>query len=47
MFHEPAQWIGASAPDVLCLQEVTRIRGLCGWTRFEDGERTLPQRGNL
>jgi endonuclease/exonuclease/phosphatase (EEP) superfamily protein YafD len=31
----------------VCLQEVTRTPGLAGWTNFDDGERTLPQRADL
>ena len=33
--------------DVLCLQEVTRTAGVGGWTRFDDVDRSLPQRANL
>lgn len=40
-------WLPASGADIVCLQEVTRTPGLAGWTRFEDGERTLPQRADL
>lgn len=40
-------WLADCAADVLCLQEVTRTPGLTGWTRFDDGDRTLPQRANL
>jgi endonuclease/exonuclease/phosphatase family metal-dependent hydrolase len=40
-------WLPGSGADVVCLQEVTRTPGLTGWTRFEDGERTLPQRAGL
>ncbi|WP_433384652.1 endonuclease/exonuclease/phosphatase family protein [Actinoplanes sp. CA-142083] len=40
-------WLPGSEADVVCLQEVTRTPGLTGWTRFEDGERTLPQRADL
>lgn len=40
-------WLAASAADILCLQEVTRTPGLTGWTRFTDGERSLPQRATL
>ncbi|PRX22486.1 endonuclease/exonuclease/phosphatase family protein [Actinoplanes italicus] len=40
-------WLPACGADVLCLQEVTRTPGLAGWTRFSDGERTLPQRAGL
>lgn len=40
-------WLPHSGADVVCLQEVTRTPGLSGWTRFSDGERTLPQRADL
>jgi endonuclease/exonuclease/phosphatase family metal-dependent hydrolase len=40
-------WLPASGADIVCLQEVTRTPGLTGWTRFDDGERTLPQRADL
>ena len=47
MFDELAAWLPHAGADVVCLQEVTRTAGLRGWTRFEDGERTLPQRADL
>lgn len=47
MFEPLAQWLSTSTTDVLCVQEVTRTAALAGWTRFEDSERTLPQRANL
>lgn len=47
MFEPLAEWLPRSGADVLCVQEVTRTASLGGWTRFEDGERTLPQRANL
>ncbi len=47
MYDELAAWVPVAGADVLCLQEVTRTPGLTGWTRFEDGERTLPQRADL
>jgi endonuclease/exonuclease/phosphatase family metal-dependent hydrolase len=47
MFDPLAQWLPGCGADVLCLQEVTRTPGLTGWTRFEDGERRLPQRADL
>jgi endonuclease/exonuclease/phosphatase family metal-dependent hydrolase len=47
MFESLAQWIPTVKVDVLCLQEVTRTSGLSGWTTFEDGERSLPQRADL
>jgi endonuclease/exonuclease/phosphatase family metal-dependent hydrolase len=40
-------WLPGSGADVACLQEVTRTPGLTGWTRFDDGERALPQRADL
>ncbi|WP_229074904.1 endonuclease/exonuclease/phosphatase family protein [Actinoplanes sp. DH11] len=40
-------WLPGSGADVVCLQEVTRTPGLTGWTRFDDGERSLPQRADL
>jgi endonuclease/exonuclease/phosphatase family metal-dependent hydrolase len=47
MFNQLAPWLKTVDADVLCLQEVTRTPGVSGWTRFEDGERSLPQRANL
>lgn len=47
MFDNLADWLPTCDADVLCVQEVTRTPGLSGWTRFEDQERTLPQRANL
>jgi endonuclease/exonuclease/phosphatase family metal-dependent hydrolase len=47
MFNELAPWLAEIGADVACLQEVTRTPGVTGWTRFEDGERSLPQRANL
>lgn len=47
MFDALAGWLPRCGADVLCLQEVTRTPGLGGWTRFADGERTLPQRASL
>ncbi|MEL6983479.1 MAG: endonuclease/exonuclease/phosphatase family protein [Actinomycetota bacterium] len=47
MFEPLSAWLRTCDADVLCLQEVTHTPGLHGWTRFEDGERTLPQRANL
>jgi endonuclease/exonuclease/phosphatase family metal-dependent hydrolase len=46
-FASFAEWLPRCGADVLCLQEVTRTPGLAGWTRFDDGERALPQRANL
>lgn len=47
MFDALVEWLPESGADILCLQEVTCTSGLSGWTRFNDGERTLPQRANL
>ncbi|MBM2620569.1 endonuclease/exonuclease/phosphatase family protein [Actinoplanes sp. LDG1-06] len=47
LFDELAAWLPASGADVACLQEVTRTPGVTGWTRFEDAERSLPQRADL
>lgn len=47
MADELLGWLPAGGADVVCLQEVTRTPGLTGWTRFEDGERALPQRADL
>ncbi|MEO3744744.1 endonuclease/exonuclease/phosphatase family protein [Plantactinospora sp. B5E13] len=44
---ELVKWLPDSGADIVCLQEVTRTPGLAGWTRFEDGERVLPQRADL
>lgn len=47
MVEELIAWLPGAGADVLCVQEVTRTPGLAGWTRFDDGERTLPQRADL
>ncbi|TCO43640.1 endonuclease/exonuclease/phosphatase family metal-dependent hydrolase [Kribbella antiqua] len=47
MYDVLAPWLGEIGADVVCLQEVTRTPGVSGWTRFDDGERSLPQRANL
>jgi endonuclease/exonuclease/phosphatase family metal-dependent hydrolase len=47
VFDGLASWLRATDADVVCLQEVTRTPGTTGWTRFDDGERALPQRANL
>lgn len=47
MFAALGPWLGTAGADVVCLQEVTRTPGATGWTRFDDGERRLPQRANL
>jgi len=46
-YDDLAAWIPRSDAHVVCLQEVTRTEGQTGWTTFEDGERSLPQRANL
>ena len=47
LFDDLAKWLVDCQADVVCLQEVTRTPGAAGWTRFDDGERVLPQRANL
>jgi endonuclease/exonuclease/phosphatase family metal-dependent hydrolase len=47
MFDPLVEWLPRCGADVVCLQEVTHTPGLGGWTNFDDGERTLPQRANL
>lgn len=47
MFEQLAAWLDNCDADVLCLQEVTRTPGADGWTRFDDAERSLPQRADL
>lgn len=47
LFDDLATWLGNCNADVVCLQEVTHTAGTSGWTRFDDGERTLPQRASL
>lgn len=47
LHDELVAWLPTSGADVVCLQEVTRTPGLTGWTRFEDADRTLPQRADL
>ena len=44
---ELVAWLPGSRADIVCLQEVTRTPGLTGWTRFDDGDRALPQRADL
>jgi endonuclease/exonuclease/phosphatase family metal-dependent hydrolase len=44
---ELLEWLPGSGAHIVCLQEVTRTPGLTGWTRFDDGERALPQRADL
>jgi endonuclease/exonuclease/phosphatase family metal-dependent hydrolase len=47
LVDELVAWLPTSGADIVCLQEVTRTPGLTGWTRFDDGERALPQRADL
>ncbi|WP_187414768.1 endonuclease/exonuclease/phosphatase family protein [Nonomuraea sp. PA05] len=47
MFDDLARWLDTCDADVLCLQEVTHTPAVTGWTRFEDDERSLPQRADL
>ncbi|WP_312874870.1 endonuclease/exonuclease/phosphatase family protein [Actinomadura litoris] len=47
MFDALAPWLDTCGADVLCLQEVTRTPALGGWTRFDDADRSLPQRADL
>src|SRR5687767_6732378 len=47
MFDELAPWLDTCGADILCLQEMTHTPGTTGWTRFDDAERSLPQRANL
>ncbi len=47
MFEELARWLGTCGADILCLQEVTHTAAAGGWTRFDDADRSLPQRANL
>ncbi len=47
MFDDLARWLDGCEAKVLCFQEVTHTPGLGGWTRFDDAERSLPQRANL
>lgn len=47
LYDSLAGWLPRTGADVVCLQEVTRTPGLGGWTHFDDGEHTLPQRANL
>lgn len=48
MFDELAPWLATcDDADILCLQEVTHTPTADGWTRFDDAERSLPQRADL
>lgn len=47
MYDGLAPWLTTCGADVLCLQEMTHTAELGGWTRFDDAERSLPQRADL
>ncbi|MCK2215641.1 endonuclease/exonuclease/phosphatase family protein [Actinomadura sp. ATCC 31491] len=47
MFDDLAPWLDSCDADVLCLQEVTHTPTAHGWTRFDDADRSLPQRADL
>jgi endonuclease/exonuclease/phosphatase family metal-dependent hydrolase len=47
LLDELIGWLPGCGADVLCLQEVCRTPGATGWIRFDDGERSLPQRADL
>ena len=47
VFDSLIEWLPRCGADIVCLQEITCTAGLDGWTRFDDGERTVPQRANL
>jgi exonuclease III len=47
MFDALVEWLPSTNADIFCLQEITHTPGLTGWTRFDDGERSLPQRASL
>ena len=47
MLAELTGWLTGCDADVICLQEVCRTPGASGWVRFDDGERSLPQRADL
>lgn len=47
MFDEFASWLSTCHADVLCLQEMTHTPTATGWTRFDDAERSMPQRADL
>lgn len=47
MYDDLIAWLPKIDADVVCLQEMTRTPGLDGWTHFEDGARSLPQRADL
>jgi endonuclease/exonuclease/phosphatase family metal-dependent hydrolase len=46
-FDDLDPWLGTCGADILCLQEVTHTPGIGGWTRFDDADRSLPQRADL
>lgn len=47
MLAELIEWLTGCGADVICLQEVCRTPSGTGWVRFDDGERSLPQRADL
>ncbi|WP_200842352.1 hypothetical protein [Actinomadura sp. K4S16] len=47
MFDDLSRWLATNDTDVLCLQEATHTPTANGWTRFDDAERSLPQRADL
>ncbi|GLY73889.1 endonuclease/exonuclease/phosphatase family protein [Actinoallomurus iriomotensis] len=47
VFDDLTRWLATCDTDILCLQEVTHTPTANGWTRFEDAERSLPQRADL
>jgi len=47
LFDDLVPWLDTCGADILCLQEVTHTPSLGGWTRFDDADRSLPQRANL
>lgn len=47
MFDALAAWLADGQADIYCFQEVTRTADLGGWTRYDDPDRSLPQRANL
>lgn len=49
VMHGPLMdWLAASDPDILCLQEMIRTPGAGqDWLEYRDGDHVLPQRANL
>lgn len=47
LFGDLARWLGTCGADILCLQETTHTSTTSNWTRFDDTERSLPQRADL